>query len=123
LDGNVESGDVEVLEEDLDHSLSVLFGVSGGFGKEDTLVFSLDSELLFVAMDPDFLHVVPVLDSTVFDGVMEFEDTSFFLGFVSDVAVFLFVGSDDRSLFGISDDGWERALGGLFGFKTGFAHT
>lgn len=32
LDGQIESGDFEVLEHDLGHPLSVLLGVSGGLG-------------------------------------------------------------------------------------------
>jgi len=34
---------------------------------------------------PDFFHIVPVGDDTVFDGVLESQDTTFGLGFISDV--------------------------------------
>ena len=42
LNSNIESWDVEILKENLDHSLSVLLGVSWSFSEESTLVFSLN---------------------------------------------------------------------------------
>jgi len=123
LDGNIELGNVEVLEEDLDHSLSVLLWVSWGLGKEGTLVIGGDAKLLIVAVMPDLLHVVPVVDDTVLNWVVKFEDTSLLLSFLTNVAILLLGGGDNRFLLWVTDDGWERALGGLFGLETGFAHT
>jgi len=107
LDSDVELGSIEVLEEDLDHSFSVLLWVSGGFSKEGTLVIRRDAKLFVIAMMPDFFHIIPVVDDTVLDGVVELENTSFLLGFFSYVAILLFSGGHDGFLFGVSDDGWE----------------
>jgi len=89
LDGNVELRNVEVLKEDLDHSLSVLLWVSWGLGKEGTLVVWGDAKLLVIAMMPDLLHIIPVVDDTVLDWVMELEDTSLLLGFLTNIAILL----------------------------------
>ena len=123
LDGNVELRNVEVLEEDLDHSLSVLLGVSGGLGEEGTLVIGGDAKLLIVAVMPDLLHIIPVVDDTVLNWVVELENTSLLLGFLTNVAILLLGGGDNRFLLGVTNNGWERAFWGLFGFETGFAHT
>jgi hypothetical protein len=39
---------------------------------------------------PDFLHIIPVGNNSVLDGVFEGEDTTLGLGFVSDVGISLF---------------------------------
>ena len=39
---------------------------------------------------PDFLHVVPVGDNSVLNGIFQGEDTTLGLGFISDVGVSLF---------------------------------
>ena len=44
-----------------------------------------DSELVVEGVMPDLLHIVPVCDDAVLDGVLEGQDTSLGLGFVSDV--------------------------------------
>jgi len=123
LDGDVELRNVEVLEEDLDHSLSVLLGVSGGLGEEGTLVIGGDAKLLIVAVMPDLLHIIPVVDDTMLNWVVELENTSLLLGLLTDIAILLFGGGHNRFLFGVSNDGWERALRGLFGLETGLAHS
>ena len=38
---------------------------------------------------PDLLHVIPVSDDAVLDGVLEGEDTSLGLGLIAHIAVFL----------------------------------
>ena len=47
------------------------------------------TEFVVEGVMPDFLHIVPVCDDTVFNGVLEGEDTSLALGFVSYIAVLL----------------------------------
>jgi len=110
LDGDVELGNVEVLEEDLDHSLSVLLGVSWGLSEEGTLLVGGDAKLLVVAVMPDLLHVIPVVDDTMFNWIVELENTSLLLGLFSDIAILLFGCGDDGLLLRVSDNGWERAL-------------
>ena len=59
LDVNVERGDGEVFEEDLDHLFSVGLGVHGSFSQKGIVLFGVDSELVEVAMMPDLFHIVP----------------------------------------------------------------
>jgi hypothetical protein len=89
LDGDVHGGSVESFEHDLGHLLSVGLGVQWGLSKEDGVLLWGDSELVVEGVVPDLLHIVPVGNDSVLDGVLEGEDTSLGLGFVSDVGVFL----------------------------------
>ncbi len=76
MNGDVERGYVESLEHDLSHFFSVLLGVERSFGEEDWVFLWSDTELVVEGVMPDLLHVVPVGDDTVFDRVLEGEDTS-----------------------------------------------
>jgi len=107
LDSNVKLWGIEVFKENLDHSFSVLLWVSWGFSKESSLVVWGDTKLFVITVMPDFFHIVPVVNDTMFNWVVEFENTSFFLSFFSDIAILLFGSGYDTFLFGVSDDGWE----------------
>merc|ERR1712135_100925 len=76
LDGNVHGGHVEGLEHDLGHLLTVGLGVEGSLSKEDGLLLRGNTELIVEGVVPDFLHVIPVGDDSVLNGVLEGEDTS-----------------------------------------------
>ena len=89
LDGDVHGGSVEGLEHDLCHLFSVGLGVEGGLSKQNGVLFRCDTELVVESVVPDLLHVIPVCDDTVFNGVLQGEDTSLALGFISNIAVFL----------------------------------
>ena len=47
------------------------------------------TQLVVEGVMPDLLHVVPVGDDAVLDGVLQREDTTLALGLVSDVGVLL----------------------------------
>jgi len=110
LDSNVELRNVEVLKEDLDHSFSVFLWVSWGFGEESSLIIWGDTKLFIVAMMPDLFHVVPIVDDTMFNWIVELENTSLLLSFFTDIAVLLLGGGDNRFLFRITNNGWERTF-------------
>ena len=59
----------------LGHLLSVGLGVEGGLGQEDGVLLRGDTELVVEGVVPDLLHVVPVGDDTVLNGVFQGEDT------------------------------------------------
>ena len=71
LHGNVHGGDIEVLEHNLGHLLSVNLGVVGSLSKEDAVLIWGCSDLVIIGVVPDLLHVVPVLDDTVLNGVRD----------------------------------------------------
>ena len=89
LDGDVEGRGVEGLEDDLGHLLSVRLRVDGSLGEQDRVLLGRDTELVVECVMPDLLHVVPVGDDAMLDGVSERQDTTLRLCLVSDVRVLL----------------------------------
>merc|ERR1719410_3332212 len=83
LDGDVHGGHVEGLEHDLGHLLPVGLGVEGSLSQEDGLLLRGDTELVVEGVVPDLLHVIPVGDDSVLNGVLQGEDTSLGLGLIS----------------------------------------
>ncbi len=76
MDGDVEGGCIERLEHDLGHLLSVGFGVEGSFSEENGVLFGCDTKFVIESVMPDLLHIVPVGDDTVLDGVFQGKDTT-----------------------------------------------
>ena len=68
-------GGVEGLEDDLDELLPVALGVEGSLGVEMRGLVGRDSQLVVEGVMPHFLHVIPVGDDTVFNGVFQRENT------------------------------------------------
>merc|ERR1712168_1664423 len=89
LDGNIHGGHVEGLEHDLGHLLTVSLGVEGSLSKEDGLFLRGDTELIVEGVVPDLLHVIPVGDDSVLNGVLKGEDTSLGLGLISNIGILL----------------------------------
>merc|ERR1719228_3010097 len=83
LDGDIHSGHVEGLEHDLGHLLTVSLGVEGSLSKEDGLLLRGNTELIVEGVVPDLLHIIPVGDDSVLNGVLEGKDTSLGLGVIS----------------------------------------
>ena len=73
----------------LGHFLTVSLRVEGSLGQEDGVFLGGDAELIVKGVVPDLLHVIPVGDDTVFDGVLHGQDTTLGLGFIADVRIFL----------------------------------
>merc|ERR1719431_1705441 len=88
-DGNVHGGSIEGLEHELCHLFSVGLGVEGSLCEQYGVLLGGYAELVVEGLEHDLLHVVPVGDDAVLDGVLESEDTTLALGFISDVRVFL----------------------------------
>jgi len=82
-----------------------------------------DSELVVEGVMPDLLHIVPVCDDAVLDGVLEGQDTSLGLGFVSDVGVLLAHADHDTLMSGSAHNGGEDSPGSIVSSETGFAHA
>merc|ERR1711902_210499 len=89
LDGNIHSGHVEGLEHDLGHLLTVSLGVEGSLSEQDGLLLRGNTELIVEGVVPDLLHVIPVGDDSVLNGVLEGEDTSLGLGLISNIGILL----------------------------------
>ena len=72
---------------------------------------------------PYLLHVVPVGNDAVLDGVLQGEDTSLALGLVSDVGVLLSHTNHHTLVTGAAHDGREDSTGSIVSGETGLAHT
>merc|ERR1711992_466763 len=83
LDGNIHSRHVEGLKHDLSHLFTVSLGVEGSLSEEDRLFLRGNTEFIVESVMPDLLHIIPVGDDTVFNGVLQGEDTSLGLSFIT----------------------------------------
>src|SRR4051794_24655366 len=69
LDGDVHGRRVEKLEHNLSHFFTVGFWVKRSLSEEDRVFLRGNTEFVVEGVVPDFLHVVPVCDYAMFDGV------------------------------------------------------
>jgi len=123
LDLNIHLRNIESLEHDLSHSLSVLFRVKGLFSEQDGMLFGLDPQLVVESVVPDFLHIIPVSDNTVLDGVFQGKNTSLGLSFITDIGVFLVHTNHDTGHFRSTHNRGENSPRSIITLETGFAHT
>jgi len=123
LDGNIHGGHVEGLEHDLGHLLTVGLGVKGSLSQEDGLLLRGNTEFIVEGMMPDLLHIIPVGDDTVLNGVLEGEDTPLGLGLISNIGVLLTHTHHHTLVTGTSNNGWEDSPGGVITGETSLAHA
>merc|ERR1712102_57316 len=123
LDGNIHGGHVEGLEHDLSHLLTVSLGVEGSLSKEDGLLLGGNTELIVEGVVPDLLHIIPVGDDTVFNGVLQGEDTSLGLSLITDIGILLSHTDHDALMSWASNNGWEDSPGGVITGETSLAHA
>ena len=74
-------------------------------------------------LSPHLLHVVPVGDDAVLDGVLEGEDTSLALSLVSHVRILLTHTHHHSLVAGAAHDGREDGAGSVVAGETGLAHA
>jgi hypothetical protein len=82
-----------------------------------------DTELVVEGVVPDLLHIVPVGDDTVLDGVLQGQHTTLGLGLISDVGVLLVHADHDTGHLRPADDGRKDGTGSVITGETGLAHT
>merc|ERR1740121_199367 len=123
LDGDIHGGHVEGLEHDLSHLLTVSLGVKGSLSQEDGLLLGGNTELVVEGVVPDLLHVVPVGDDSVLNGVLQGEDTSLGLGLVTDIGVLLSHTDHDSLVAGTADNGGEDSSGSVISSESSLAHA
>merc|ERR1711878_203570 len=123
LDGDVHGGHVESLEHDLGHPLPVGLGVEGGLSQEDGLPLGGNAELVVEGVVPDLLHVIPVGDDSVLNGVLQGEDTPLGLGLATDIGVLLPHTDHDSLVAGTADNGGEDSSGSVISSESSLAHA
>ena len=77
------------VRSNLGHLLAVCLGVEGGLCEEDWVLLGCHTQLVVESVMPNLLHVVPVGDDAVLDGVLQCQDPPLALRFISHVAIFL----------------------------------
>merc|ERR1719445_618327 len=123
LDGNIHGGHVEGLEHDLGHLLTVSLGVEGGLSEEDRLLLRGNTELIVEGVVPDLLHVIPVGDDSVLNGVLQGEDTSLRLSLISNIGILLSHTDHDTLVSWSSYNGREDGSWSIISGKTSLAHA
>merc|ERR1712177_59360 len=123
LDSNIHSGHVEGLEHDLGHLLTVSLGVEGSLSQEDGLLLRGNTELIVEGVVPDLLHVIPVGDDSVLNGVLEGKDTSLGLGLISNICILLSHTDHHTLVAGTSNNGGEDSSGSVISSKSSLAHA
>merc|ERR1719233_2122580 len=123
LDGNIHGGHVEGLEHDLSHLLTVSLGVEGSLSEEDGLFFRGNTELIVEGVVPDLLHVIPVGDDSVLNGVLEGKDTSLGLGLISNIGILLSHTDHHTLVAGTSNNGGVDGSGSVISSKSSLAHA
>jgi len=71
LDSNIHSWEVEGFEHDLGHLFTVSFWVEWSFSEKGWAFFWGNAEFVVVSVVPDFFHIIPVGNDTVFDWVFK----------------------------------------------------
>merc|ERR1712114_102953 len=123
LDGNIHGGHVEGLEHDLGHLLTVSLGVEGSLSKEDGLLLGGNTELIVEGVMPDLLHIIPVGDNSVLNGVLQGEDTSLGLSLISNIGILLSHTDHDTLVSWSSNNGWEDSSGSVISGESSLAHA
>merc|ERR1711923_20321 len=123
LDGNIHGGHVEGLKHDLSHLLTVSLGVEGSLSEEDGLLLRGNMEFIVEGVMPDLLHIIPVGDDTVLNGVLEGEDTPLGLGLISNIGVLLTHTNHHTLMTGATNNEGEDSPGGVITSETSLAHA
>merc|ERR1712226_1793772 len=123
LDGDVHGGHVEGLEHDLGHLLTVSLGVEGSLSEEDGLFLRGNTELIVEGVVPDLLHVIPVGDDSVLNGVLEGEDTSLRLSLISNIGILLSHTDHHTLVARTTNNGGEDSSGSIISCETSLAHA
>merc|ERR1712123_417720 len=120
---NIQGGHVEGFKHDLGHLLAVSLWVEGGLSEEDRLFLRGNTELIVEGVVPDLLHIIPVGDDSMLNGVLEGKDTSLGLCFISNIGVFLSHTNHHSLVTRTTDNGGEDGPGSIISCKSSLAHS
>merc|ERR1719154_246277 len=123
LDGNIHGWHVEGLEHDLGHLLTVSLGGEGSFSQEDRLFLRGNTEFIVEGVVPDLLHIIPVGDDSVLNGVLKGKDTSLGLCLISNIGILLSHTDHHTLVAGTSNNGGEDSTGSIISSESSLAHA
>merc|ERR1739838_498743 len=113
LDGDIHGRHVEGLKHDLGHLFTVSLGVKRSLSQENRLFLRGNTELIVEGVVPDLLHVIPVCDDSMLNGVLEGEDTSLGLCLISDIGILLSHTNHHTLVARTSNNGGEDSTGSI----------
>merc|ERR1712212_986556 len=123
LDGDIHGGHVESFKHDLGHLLTVSLWGEGSLSEEDRLLLRGNTELIVEGVVPDLLHVIPVGDDSVLNGVLECEDTSLGLSLISHISILLSHTDHHTLVARTTNNGGEDSTGSIVSSKPSLAHA
>merc|ERR1719474_2337835 len=118
LDGNIHGRHVEGLKHDLGHLLTVGLWVERSLSKEDGLFLRCNTELVVEGVVPDLLHIIPVCNDSMLNGVLEGKDTSLGLGLISNIGILLSHTDHHTLVAGTANNGGEDSSGSVISGET-----
>jgi hypothetical protein len=80
LHTDVKAWDVKYFEHNLSHSLSIHLRIERRFRHKDGVLFWGHSEFVVESVVPHLLHVVPICDNSMLDGLLDAEHAALLLG-------------------------------------------
>mmetsp|Transcript_56970 Transcript_56970/g.132840 ORF Transcript_56970/g.132840 Transcript_56970/m.132840 type:complete len:283 (+) Transcript_56970:444-1292(+) len=92
---NIHGRNIEGLEHDLCHLLSVGLGVQRGLREQHGVLIGHHVEAVVECVAPDPLHVIPVLHHPMQDGVSHLEDAPLLLTSLTDIHVLVLSATHD----------------------------
>merc|ERR1712096_346653 len=123
LDSNIHCRHVEGLEHDLGHLLTVSLGLEMSLSQEDGLFLRGNTELIVEGVVPDLLHIIPVGDDSVLNGVLEGKNTSLGLSLISNIGILLSHTDHHTLVARTSNNGREDSTGSIISGETSLAHA
>merc|ERR1711964_714180 len=98
-------------------------GLWGGLSEEDGLFLGGNTELIVEGVVPDLLHVIPVGDDSVLNGVLEGKDTSLGLSLISNIGILLSHTNHHTLVAGTANNGGEDGTGSIVSSESSLAHA
>ena len=94
LDTNIGGGNIESFELVLDHLFTVGLRVHWCLGEKRWVLSLINMQFVVEGVVSDLFHIVPVGSDTMFDWILEDEDTGFGAGFITNICVLVLVIGD-----------------------------
>jgi hypothetical protein len=89
LNGHIHCWAVECLKHNLGHLLHVCLGVQRSLGQQYRVLLRCHTKLIVEGVVPDLLHVIPVADNAMLNRVLQCQNTSFGLSFITHICILL----------------------------------
>merc|ERR1719387_2568374 len=102
---------------------AVCFRVERRFCQKYWVLLGCHAKLIVERVVPYLLHVVPICDDSMLDGVFEFQNATFALCFITHVSVFLVHTNHDARMLWPADDGRENSFRRVVTRKACFDHA